>query len=73
MNQLVSQALAPASMKIYQKACDKFQEFAWNQYGKEKEPTFSAEDIALFVAYLDLREYAASTIRTYVSAMAYPP
>lgn len=72
MNQLVSQALAPASMKIYQKAWVKFQEFAWNQYGKEKQPPCSTQDIALFVAYLDLREYAASTIRTYVSAIAYP-
>jgi site-specific recombinase XerD len=69
---MMEEMLAQATVKSYRKAWDEYATFHIRQYHRGPKFPVTKEKVMMFVAHLDLKKFAKSTIRTYVSAIAYP-
>jgi hypothetical protein len=69
---MMQSVLATATVKIYRKAWDEYATFHVSHYHRGPKFPVTEEKIMIFIAHLDLKKFARSTIRTYVSAIAYP-
>lgn len=72
MTKLVQSSLQPSSLPTYRRAWNLFCQFLHNIFpGAPPTLPFSSQTIALFIAYLFDRQYASSTVTTYISALGY--
>lgn len=72
MTKLVQSSLQPSSLPTYRRAWNLFCQFLYNIFpGTSPTLPFSSQTIALFIAYLFDRQYASSTVKTYISALGY--
>jgi hypothetical protein len=69
---MMQSALSQATVKIYRKAWEEYASFHVHQYHRGPKFPVTQEKVMMFVAHLDLKKFARSTVRTYVSAIAYP-
>ena len=65
-------ALAVRSRQLYTKSWALFQTFHRGCYHQDGVPPMPTQVVVQFVSYLDLQGYARSTIRSHLSAIAYP-
>ena len=69
---LLSASLRKSSVPTYQRAWKLYQEFQGSVYHQSTTSSpISPATLALFIAYLFERNYASSTVNTYVSALGY--
>ena len=71
INHLIVSSLAPASRKQYAREFTRFQTFAANIAGEGRCFPASQQTVARYIAYLFDQKYAASTIRTSLSALSF--
>lgn len=72
MSRLLQSSLQPSSIPTYSRAWRLFSTFFHTVFpGVEISLPFSPPTIALFISYLFERNYAVSTVTTYISALGY--
>lgn len=72
VTQLIQSSLQPSSLPTYKRAWKLFYDFFHTIFpGVPVNLPISAPHLALFIAYLFDRNYAASTANTYISALSY--
>jgi len=72
VRQLVQSSLQPSSLPTYKRSWHLFYQFFHTTFpGVTIQLPISPPDLALFIAYLFDRNYAASTVNTYISAISY--
>ena len=68
---LLTAALQPSSRKVYAQALTKYEQFARGKMGIQAWFPASVNYVALYIAHLINNGYAASTVATNLSALAY--
>ena len=72
MSQLIKSSLQPSSRPIYKRSWSLFYQFFHTTFpGVTVRLPVSVPHLALFIAFLFDRNYAASTVNTYISAISY--
>ena len=69
--QLIAANLSESSLSTYRRAWRVFQEFSILILKQTEHFPTTTDNLALFIAYLANKNYAASTVLTYVSALGY--
>ena len=67
---LLRSAKAPKTTRTYEGAMKCFEEFRL-MHGIDDQFPIASSNISLFIAFLSIRGYAASTVATYISAIGY--
>lgn len=68
---LTQAALAPSTSSTYKQAWNIFNSFSQEVLGQTCNLPLSASTVSLFIAYLYKKQFAPSTISTYLSALGY--
>lgn len=68
---LTQAALAPSTLNTYRQAWNIFESFSRETLGQVSKLPLSVTTISLFIAYLFKKQFAPSTISTYLSALGY--
>ena len=72
VSNLLQSSLRPSSIPMYRRAWGLYTQFSYLTFGVANiRLPLSVSNIALFIAYLYHRDYAASTATSYVSALGY--
>ena len=72
VSHLINSSLQPSSLPTYKPSWKLFYDFFHTSFpGVKVILPISAPHLALFIAYLFDRNYAASTVNTYISAISY--
>lgn len=72
VSNLIQSSLQPSSIPTYKRAWKLFYQFIDNVLpGTPATIPISPANLALFIAYLYKKQYACSTVNTYVSALGY--
>lgn len=71
LTKLLQSSLSQSSLRTYQRSWKLVEQFTHAILGKKPELPLSSQSLALFIAYLARKGYAASTALTFVSVIGY--